>query len=90
MTDREQLLQELEQAPDEIIAETLNFVRSAKAKHIQLPQGITPIDIAELQKQIPKTPEERSRRLREWVASLPQNSQPLPEEALHRDTMYDD
>lgn len=89
MTDREQLLQELEQAPDELIAETLNFVRSTKAKHNPLPRGIASTDIAELQQQIPKTPEERSRRLREWVASLPQNSPGLPEEAMHRDTMYD-
>ncbi|KAM3101586.1 hypothetical protein ACKFKF_07535 [Phormidesmis sp. 146-12] len=89
MTDREQLLQELEQAPDELIAETLNFLRSAKAKQTNFPPGITPINIAELQKQIPKTPEERSRRLREWVASLPQDSPGLPEEAMHRDTMYD-
>lgn len=90
MNNREQLLQELEQASDELITETLNFVRSTKAKQIPLPEGITPINVAELQKQIPKTPEERSRRFREWVASLPQNSLPLPEEALHRDTMYDD
>lgn len=89
MTDREQLLQELEHASDELIIATLNFVRSTKAKPINLPEGITPIDVAELQKQIPKTPEERSRRWREWVASLPQNSRGLPEEAMHRDTMYD-
>lgn len=89
MTDREQLLQELEHAPDELIAATLNFVRSTKSKPIKLPQGIAPIDVAELQKQIPKTPEERVQRLREWVASLPKTNTPLPEEALHRDTMYD-
>lgn len=89
MTDREQLLQELEQASDELIIETLNFVRSAKAKHIHLPQGITRIDVAEQQKQIPKTPEERSRRWREWLADLSKDSPPLPEEAMHRDSMYD-
>ncbi|MBW4524035.1 MAG: hypothetical protein KME18_02395 [Phormidium tanganyikae FI6-MK23] len=65
MTDREQLLQDLEQAPDELIAATLNFIRSAKKKSVKLPPGIASIDVAELQKQIPKTPEERSRRFRE-------------------------
>ncbi|GAP94665.1 hypothetical protein [Leptolyngbya sp. NIES-2104] len=89
MNDREQLLQELEQAPDELIVEILNFVRSTKAQQTELPSNITPIDVAELQKQIPTTPEARSRRLREWVASLPQDSPGLPDEAMHRDTMYD-
>lgn len=83
MTDREQLLQEIAQAPDELITETLNFLRSAKA---DISSRSTK---AELQKQIPKTPEERAQRFREWVASLPKNTSSLPEEALHRDTMYD-
>ncbi|MBW4539358.1 MAG: hypothetical protein KME43_09440 [Myxacorys chilensis ATA2-1-KO14] len=89
MTDREQLLQEIEQAPDELIAETLNFLRSTKAKQPVSKFDKAAIDTAELQKQIPKTPKERAQRFREWVASLPKTASPLPEEALHRDTMYD-
>ena len=36
------------------------------------------------------TPQEKAERWREFVVSLPQNSANLPEEALHRDTMYDE
>lgn len=35
MTDREQLLQELEQAPDPVISEVLNFLLSVKARQSQ-------------------------------------------------------
>jgi hypothetical protein len=86
MTDREQLLQEIQQAPDDLIAETLKFLRS-KAR--QSASDSSQSAIAELQSQLPQTPEERVKRLREWVASLPKNDTPLPEEALHRDSMYD-
>ena len=98
MSERERLLQELEQASDELIIKTLNFVRlaqsatpqeTAKNKSIKLPEGIAPIDVAELQKQIPQTSEERSRRWREWLAAQPGDHPALPEEAMHRDTMYD-
>ncbi len=51
MTDREQLLQELEQAPDELITATLNFVRSKT-------QQSASRAIAEPQQQI-RSPEER-------------------------------
>ncbi len=36
------------------------------------------------------TPQEKAERWREFVVSLPKNSANLPEEALHRDTMYDE
>ncbi|MBD1824177.1 hypothetical protein H6F51_17030 [Cyanobacteria bacterium FACHB-DQ100] len=80
MTNREQLLQELEQAPDELIIETLNFVRS-KLKQ-SAPQSI-------VEPQQPRSPEEQIQQLKEWIATLPKNDTPLPEEALHRDSMYD-
>jgi hypothetical protein len=81
MTDREQLLQELEQANDELIAETLNFVR-AKTKQS------TSKSISEPRQQ-PRSAEERIQQLKEWLATFPKNDTPLPEEALHRDSMYD-
>ena len=34
------------------------------------------------------TPQEKAERWRKFVASLPPNSANLPNEALHRDTMY--
>lgn len=36
------------------------------------------------------TPQEKAEKWRKFVASLPQNSANLPDEALHRDTMYDE
>jgi hypothetical protein len=36
------------------------------------------------------TPEEKSQKWREVMAKLPQKSANLPDEALHRDTMYED
>jgi hypothetical protein len=36
------------------------------------------------------TPEEKAQKWREVIAKLPQNSANLSEEALHRDTMYED
>ena len=84
MTDREQLLQELQQAPDELIAETLNFVRS---KFTQSPTS-SHSSISHPQPQ-PRSPEEQIQHLKEWMAMLPKNDTPLPEEALHRDSIYD-
>ena len=36
------------------------------------------------------TPQEKAERWRKFVVSLPKNSANLPDEALHRDTMYDE
>ena len=36
------------------------------------------------------TPEQRAANWREWVQSHSSNNPPLPDEALHRDTMYED
>ncbi len=36
------------------------------------------------------TPKEKSERWRKFIASLPQESANLPDEALHRDTMYEE
>jgi hypothetical protein len=36
------------------------------------------------------TPQEKAERWRFFVASLPKDSANLPDEALHRDTMYDE
>ncbi|KAM3099973.1 hypothetical protein ACKFKG_01920 [Phormidesmis sp. 146-35] len=94
MTDREQLLQELEQAPDELIAETLNFLRS-KAKQTSSELSNSAIRAERnsegtAESQPPsQSSEERIKQLKEWIANLPKNDAPLPEEALHRDSMYD-
>lgn len=84
MTDREQLFQELEQASDELIIETLNFVRSTKANLETINAAI-----AQSQQSLPQTPEDKIQQLKDWIAALPKNDTPLPEEALHRDSMYD-
>lgn len=36
------------------------------------------------------TPEQRAANWRTWVQSRSSNHPPLPDEALHRDTMYED
>ena len=36
------------------------------------------------------TPQEKAERWRKFVENLPKNSANLPDEALHRDTMYDE
>ncbi len=43
MTTKEQLLQELEQTPEDLMAATLNFLRSAKAQQQEMaePSGLT-------------------------------------------------
>jgi hypothetical protein len=67
-------------------------------KQLSLNQQQEVLDFSEILKQkssLPTpdknlSPEEKSANWRKWVQSHTSNNSPLPEEALHRDTMYED
>ena len=69
-------------------------------KKLTLPQQQEVLEFSEFLKQknatfLPSpdfhlTPEEKVAKWNKVIAKLPQNSANLPDEALHRDTMYED
>jgi hypothetical protein len=78
MNIEQAVLENLKQLPLKQQEEVLNFSEFLKQKSLlSLPE-----------KQL--TAEEKSANWRLWVQSHTSNNPPLPEEALHRDMMYED
>jgi hypothetical protein len=78
MNIEQAVLENLKQLPLKQQEEVLNFSEFLKQKN-SLPTSENNL-----------SPEEKSANWRKWVQSHTSNNPPLPEEALHRDTMYED
>jgi hypothetical protein len=78
MNIEQSVLENLRQLPLSQQKQVLDFSEFLKQK-MTLPQPDPSL-----------TPEEKIAKWNEFIAKLPQNSANLPDEALHRDTMYED
>ena len=77
------VLENLLQLPPDKQQEVLDFTEFLR-------QNTKSVSPEKTTKTTPLTPQEKAERWRFFVASLPKNSANLPDEALHRDTMYDE
>ena len=76
------VLENLRELPPDKQQEVLDFTEFLRQK-------TKSVDPEKPTKTSQLTAQEKAERWREFVVSLPKNSVNLPEEALHRDTMYD-
>ncbi|MGK7873360.1 MAG: hypothetical protein AB4426_08610 [Xenococcaceae cyanobacterium] len=81
MNIEQAVLENLRELPTDKQQEVLEFTeflrQNTKSVYLQKKTNTTQL-----------TPQEKAERWRKFVASLPKNSANLPEEALHRDTIY--
>ncbi len=77
------ILENLRELPTEKQQEVLDFTEFLRQK-------TQPSSPESLINKTQLTPKEKSERWRKFIASLPQESANLPDEALHRDTMYEE
>lgn len=80
MNIEQAILEKVRQLPPSKQQEILDFSEFLKQKSLTFP----PSSDTNL------TPEEKVEKWRKAIAKLPQTSANLPDEALHRDTMYED
>ncbi|GBF81637.1 DUF2281 domain-containing protein [Aphanothece sacrum] len=78
MNIEQTVIKYLRKLPPDKQQEVLDFTQFLNQK-MTLPQPDTTL-----------TPEEKIAKWNKFIAKLPQNSANLPDEALHRDTMYED
>jgi hypothetical protein len=80
MNIEQAILENLKQLPPNHQEEVLNFSEFLKQKQsLSIPSPDHSL-----------TPEQKVEKWRKVIAKLPQTSANLPDEALHRDTMYQD
>lgn len=78
---REDLKKELDKLDEEQLKKIADFIALIEFQARQVESSAT------WQK---ATPVERARNFREWVSQLPNNSPSLPDEALSRDSIYEE
>jgi hypothetical protein len=78
---REDLKKELDKLDEEQLKKIADFIALIEFQARQVESSAT------WQK---ATPVERSKNFREWVSQLPNNSPSLPDEALSRDSIYEE
>ncbi len=83
MNIEQAVLENLRELPSDKQQEVLDFTKFLR-------QNTKPVNSVKETNTAQLTSQEKSQRWRFFIAGLPKNSANLPDEALHRDTMYDE